>query len=82
MTVTNHGGQPTIRSIGIEGENADDFTVTDASTCVSGPFPTNASCTIAVRFTPTGQGDRAAMLFVSGFSGGPAILLSGTGRTP
>lgn len=82
VTVTNHGGQPTIRSIRIEGENADDFTVTDASTCVDGPFPTNTSCTIAVRFTPTGQGGRAAMLFVSGFSGGPGVSLYGTGRTP
>lgn len=81
VTVTNHGGQPTIRSIRIDGENAGDFTVTDASTCVHGPFPTDASCTIVVRFTPAEQGDRAAMLFVSGFSGGPGVSLWGTGRT-
>jgi hypothetical protein len=82
VSVTNRGGQPTIRSIRIEGENADEFTVTDASSCVDGPFPTNASCTIAVRFTPAGQGERAAMLFVSGFSGGPGVVLYGMGRTP
>jgi predicted membrane metal-binding protein len=80
VTVTNRGGQPTIRSIRIEGEYADDFTVADASTCVDGPFPANASCTIAVRFTPTGRGDRAAVLFVAGLSGGPGVSLSGTGR--
>src|SRR5688572_15671200 len=55
VKVTNHGGQPTIRSIRIDGENAGDFTVTDASECVDGPFPTNASCTIVVRFTPAEQ---------------------------
>ena len=81
VKVTNYGGQPTIRSIRIEGENAGDFTVTDASTCVAGPFPTNASCTIVVRFTPAEQGDRAATLFVTGFSGGPGVFLWGTGRT-
>ena len=80
VTVTNHGGQPTIRSIRIDGENAGDFAVTDASTCVDGPFPTNASCTIAVRFTPAAEGDRWAVLFVTGFSGGPGVFLDGTGR--
>jgi len=80
VKVTNYGGQPTIRLIRIEGENADDFTVTNASSCVHGPFPTNASCAIVVRFTPAGQGYRAAMLFVSGFSGGPGVYLWGTGR--
>jgi hypothetical protein len=81
VRLTNRGGQPTIRLIRIEGEHSGDFTVTNASSCVHGPFPTNASCTIAVRFTPAEQGDRAAMLFVSGFSGGPGVFLYGTGRT-
>ena len=81
VRVTNRGGQPTIRSIRIDGENAREFTVTDASTCVSGPFPTDASCTIVVRFAPMGAGHRSAMLFVSGLSGGPGVALWGTGRT-
>ena len=81
LALTNRGGRPAIRAIRIDGENAGDFTVTDASTCVHGPFPTDASCTIVVRFTPAEQGDRAAMLFVSGFSGGPGVSLWGTGRT-
>ena len=80
VKITNQGGQPTIRSIRIDGENAGDFTVTDASTCVDGPFPTNASCTIVVRFTPAERGERAATLFVSGLSGGPGVSLWGTGR--
>jgi hypothetical protein len=81
VTVTNQGGQRTIHSIRIEGENASDFSITDASTCAPGPFPTGASCTIVVRFTPSAPGDRAAMLFVSGVSGGPGVSLWGTGRT-
>jgi hypothetical protein len=81
VQVTNRGGQGTIRSIRIEGENAHDFTSTDASTCVTGPFEKGASCTIVVRFAPTEQGDRAAILGVEGISGGPVVLLHGTGRT-
>jgi hypothetical protein len=82
VTLTNYGGQDTIRVIRIEGENSGDFTVTNASSCVHGPFPTNASCTLVVRFTPAEQGDRAAILFVSGFAGGPGVFLYGTGTTP
>jgi hypothetical protein len=79
VRITNHGGQAGIDSIRITGKDAGDFTITDASTCTTGPFEEGNSCTIVVRFTPTEPGDRAAMLGVLGISGGPAVSLSGTG---
>jgi hypothetical protein len=78
VTVTSGGGQK-IRRIELEGSDAVDFDVTDASTCDSGPLPEGRSCTLVVRFTATGTGHRTASVFVSGFSGGPGVRLAGTG---
>jgi trimeric autotransporter adhesin len=80
ITVTHRGGQPNIVDIRIDGENAGDFQITDASTCAPGPIEDGASCTVVVRFAPTQQGERSAMLGVLGVSGGKGVELSGTGK--
>lgn len=81
ITVTQRGGQPNIDEIRIDGDDAGDFQITDASTCVPGPIAEGASCTVVVRFAPTAQGERLATLGVLGLSGGKAVQLSGTGTT-
>ena len=80
ITVTQRGGQPSIDEIRMDGENAGDFQITDASTCAPGPIEEGASCTVVIRFAPAAEGERLATLGVLGRSGGKAVQLSGTGK--
>jgi hypothetical protein len=80
ITVTQRGGQTSIAEIRIDGENPGDFHFTDASTCAPGPLEEGVSCTVVVRFVPTEQGERLAMLGVLGLDGGKEVELSGTGN--
>lgn len=75
VTLSNGGSDPLpIAAVGIEGENAKDFQVTDQSTCAAGkPLGKDKSCTIGVRFKPTARDDRSAVLVVR-FGGGTAPL--------
>lgn len=66
-------------AIRIDGEHAGDFQITDDSTCAPGPINEGTSCTVAVRFAPTQQGERHAMLGILGISGGKGVVLTGTG---
>ena len=83
VTISNQGNATlTISSIGMIGGNAGDFT-TESNTCA--PFPKNlspaASCTVTVRFAPTGAGARASALRVTSNAptGTDDLPLSGTG---
>jgi hypothetical protein len=89
VTLTNGDYKQVVDAIEIEGANAADFTVTGASTCadlqrsIASPSTLHEhdSCTIGVRFTPTGPGERAARLVISSLSGGDlaTVLLAGAG---
>ena len=79
VTVTNRGGTRSLASISIEGEHADDFAVTDASTCTPGPIEKGHSCTLVVGFAPTALGERTASVSLMGLASGAPIRLHGTG---
>jgi sugar lactone lactonase YvrE len=79
VTVTNTGdGALTIRSIGISGAAAGDYT--QSSNCLQAIAP-GASCAITVGFAPHGYGVRAATLTLSddGPGGTQSVSLRGTG---
>jgi Bacterial Ig-like domain/HYDIN/CFA65/VesB-like, Ig-like domain len=81
VTVANNGSsEVVITSVGIEGTNPQQFSTADSSTCGPGPLDGGASCTVGVRFTPTGRGERSATLVVELQEGDPVTAaLSGTG---
>jgi hypothetical protein len=79
ITLTNKGGATvSISKISMSGTNAGDFTLTD--TCGQNLAP-EASCSIAVTFTPAMKGNRTAHVAVSDNGGGSPqkVPLSGTG---
>jgi hypothetical protein len=79
--LTNNDADPhTISSIQIVGTNAGDFAQTN--NCV-GSLTSGASCSISVRFTPSGIGTRTAQIVINDAAntGAPTIVyLSGTGQ--
>jgi len=82
--LTNFGAtQMTISAVSVTGADAGDFQVTSQS-CTGAAIGAGASCTIAVRFTPTAIGERAATIVFSGPVpvGSRAIALSGAGIDP
>ena len=84
ITVTNSGGAPLhISSVSVTGTNPTDFGIA-SNTCTAGAIPVNATCTVAVTFTPTGTGERQANLqFTDDASSSPQILaLGGNGLAP
>ncbi len=63
ITVLNAGsGDLSVTSVGVTGANFSDFPNT--TTCLAAPIPPGQSCTVAVRFTPTGLGARSALVNV------------------
>jgi VCBS repeat-containing protein len=81
VTLSNIGnGELSIAGISIAGVHATDFGRT--TTCGSS-LPAEATCAIAVTFTPSAQGARSATLLVSTNAIGPtSVDLSGTGTAP
>lgn len=80
ITLTNTGGSAfTIASIALSGAQVSDFQI--VSTC-GASVDSAASCTVAVTFTPTGNGTRTASLqFSDSVLGSPqTLLLTGTGN--
>jgi hypothetical protein len=83
VTVTNTS-TATVQFAGftISGANSGDFSLDSSSTCsATGTLAANASCTVAVNFTPAALGARAASLSIAdNATGSPqAVALSGTG---
>jgi uncharacterized repeat protein (TIGR01451 family) len=83
VTVTNTS-TATVQFAGftISGANSGDFALDSSSTCnATGTLAANASCTVAVNFTPAALGARAATLSIAdNATGSPqAVALSGTG---
>ena len=79
VTLSNVGGSPvTIKSIGISGTNAADFSIT-SQTC-GATLAAHSSCIVAVTFTPQEPGAREATLTInhSGFNSSQTVSLSGT----
>jgi hypothetical protein len=79
LKMTNHGtAAVSFNDIRIEGNNSSSFS--ERNDCGKG-LPSDASCTITVRFTPNKTGPRHATLFVNatGSSSPPSVPLSGTG---
>jgi hypothetical protein len=84
VTVTNSGGAPlNISGVTVMGTNSTDFVITSNS-CTTAAVAINATCTVAVTFTPSGTGERQANLqFADDASSSPQILaLSGNGLAP
>jgi hypothetical protein len=85
ITLTNAGTAALqIQTLAIAGVNASEFTLTGASTCTNGAsVAVNASCTIQVRFTPSGTGNRtAAVTITDNANDSPEMIsLSGNGPT-
>ncbi len=83
VTLTNTGARPLgIESIELTGKNRKSFAVAAATTCDPiAPLNADESCTIAIRFRPTGRGDRTATLAVriSGQNDLLGVGLSGVG---
>jgi uncharacterized protein (TIGR03437 family) len=80
-TLTNSATTPlNITSIEIAGTNAGDFTQTN--TC-GNSVASNGSCTITVTFSPTGIGQRTALITITNDAAGSPqnVLLAGTGVT-
>jgi len=79
VTLSNVGGSPvTIKSIGISGTNAADFSIT-SQTC-GATLAAHSSCIVTVTFTPQEPGAREATLTInhSGFNSSQTVSLSGT----
>jgi hypothetical protein len=83
VTLTNTGARPIgIESIELNGPNRKSFTIAKATTCGPvAPLNEDESCTIAIRFRPTGRGDRTAALVVrvSGVAQPLRVALTGAG---
>jgi hypothetical protein len=83
ITVTNTGGtSATLGNPALIGANFTDFAISSASTCTN-TIAANATCTIAITFTPTAAGPRSATLTLGESSLGVAnnytAGLTGTG---
>ncbi len=81
VTLTNSGTTTLqVTDVRIGGANATDF-ARDDSGCTAAPVKPGASCTVAVTFTPTAVGPRAATLsFIDNATNIPSeVVLSGTG---
>jgi Domain of unknown function (DUF1929)/Legume lectin domain/Glyoxal oxidase N-terminus/PKD domain/Quinohemoprotein amine dehydrogenase, alpha subunit domain III len=84
ITITNSGGADLhITSVTLTGTNPTDFAIA-SNTCLTAPIVVNATCTVAVKFAPTGTGERQANLqFIDDASSSPQTLaLSGAGLAP
>jgi hypothetical protein len=81
VTIGNAGNGPfTIDGFSVDGTDAAQFTVTGTD-CI-GVVDPGDTCTVSVRFAPTGQGPRSAALVVDDTAPGRPhrIRLSGTGE--
>ncbi|MFZ4720887.1 MAG: choice-of-anchor D domain-containing protein [Ilumatobacteraceae bacterium] len=80
VTVTNIGGNPAnLNTVEIIGANAADFVATTNS--CGATVASNATCSIAVEFSPSAEGARAATLRLSYDDKVLDIALAGTGLT-
>jgi hypothetical protein len=72
-----------VTDLSLGGSNPEDFEIT-GDACTRGAVPAGNGCVVNVRFSPTAQGDRGAVLTVaSNASDSPAeIALAGDGQQP
>ena len=84
ITLTSSGEAPlVVDRVRIEGGHAEEF-LDAADTCAGETIAPDATCTVKLRFAPSAEGSRGAVLKV--FSNAPgdalAVALSGTGTSP
>jgi len=84
VTITNNGSTSLgIAKVAVKGQNKKDFKLAKKSTTctTTAPLTADESCAVAVRFKPTGRGDRTAQLVISFNAGAEpvSVNLSGTG---
>jgi hypothetical protein len=90
VNVTNNGLVPAIiKSMTVSGTNASDFVASDfcddqTGLSIKGPFARPGSCVIPINFTPSGPGNRSALLTVDYLLEVQplTISLTGTGLAP
>ena len=80
VTVKNNGLAPTqpITAVAISGAGAANF-ATGADTCTGATLASGQTCTVAVTFTPAGEGALSANLDVTDAGATHAVALTGTG---
>ena len=84
VTVTNTGESVLrVSSAATVGANRTDFIKVEDS-CTGQPVARNATCTVSLRFAPSGTGARSAALRLTSDAPGspPEVALSGTGSDP
>jgi hypothetical protein len=83
ITIDNESEEPArFASLLIEGQHAEDFQVTDETSCAGErALEPGLTCTIGVRFRPRVREAREAQLLIRFSSGGPqlSVTLTGTG---
>lgn len=85
VTLTNNGPVPVkISNFNFTGANFAEFTRSGGTCAANTDVAEQTTCTIALTFTPTATGDRAATLTLASadISGSAAINLSGTATAP
>src|SRR5262249_48153470 len=65
----------------VSGDNAGDFAITNDA-CAGKTLAVGQSCTVALRFTPSADGNRSATLDVPSNDAAGSVALSGDGFTP
>jgi Ca2+-binding RTX toxin-like protein len=84
ISVRNNGAprlRPGAATLG--GSNASEFAIS-SNTCTGANLGIGATCTVGVKFTPSGLGGRSATVSIAGNGGGQphVVTLSGTGANP
>lgn len=82
LTLSNAGRAPLeVRDLGLRGEAAPDFTVATNACPETVPLAPGERCEVTLRFAPSAEGKRAAVLVVRHGGAGPAaeVNLTGTG---
>ena len=81
VTLNNPGGAAlSISSVGLTGTNGGDFRLS-ANNCGSS-LPPGATCSVAVAFAPTAEGNRSAFLSIADAVGTQEVALNGNGVVP
>jgi hypothetical protein len=85
VTLTNQQGIPlNIASVTVTGANSSDFALTTNCPTAPSSLPASSHCTLSLTFTPSGVGNRNAMVSIVGDAPGSpqSFALTGPGNAP
>jgi len=82
-SIKNNGGSPlSLNSIQITGIDVADFSISNSACSIATPLLTGDSCQIDVKFTPSSDGEKAAILSIRSNGGDIDIPLAGVATIP